>query len=128
MDEATGVNPQESGSTTTYLCGVNVIDVKKGDIIPRATIVVEDGRVTQVARRIPATQRDGSVIDLDGAYAVPGLWNVHTHLGGMFPDNYRQEHHESAADRTIRAGSNLLTALVCGITGVRVVGDAAGVD
>jgi imidazolonepropionase-like amidohydrolase len=128
MDEATSATPQERGSTTTYLCGVNVIDATKGDVVPRATIVVADGRIAQVARSIPASQRDGTVVDLDGAYAVPGLWNVHTHLGGMFPDNNRQEHHESAADRTIRAGSNLLTAFVRGITGVRVVGDAAGVD
>ncbi len=69
-----------------------------------------------------------SILDLDGAYAVPGLWNIHTHLGGMFPDNARQEHHESIADRTVRAGHNLLSAFAKGITGVRVVGDASGVD
>lgn len=46
----------------------------------------------------------------------------------MFPDNFRQEHHESVADRTVRAGHNLLTAFARGITGIRVVGDAGGVD
>lgn len=74
-----------------------------------------------------ATNRGATVVDLAGAFVVPGLWNVHTHLGGMFPDNLRQGCHESAADRAVRAGRNLLTANARSITGIQVVGDSKGV-
>lgn len=111
-----------------HLVGADVVDVDSGDLLTNATITVEGRRIARVERGSAGREREGQVVDLDGGYVVPGLWNVHTHLGGMFPDNQRQEHHESGPDRTIRAGHNLLTAFARGITGVRVVGDAGGVD
>jgi imidazolonepropionase-like amidohydrolase len=121
------MSPTERPRTLT-LTGLNVVDVGRGDVTPGAALTIVGDRITRIDTDGARRDQDAKVIDLDGAFAVPGLWNVHTHLGGMFPDNFRQEHHESAADRTIRAGRNLLTASARGITGIRVVGDASGVD
>jgi imidazolonepropionase-like amidohydrolase len=68
------------------------------------------------------------VIDLDGAFLLPGLWSVHTHLGAIFPDAKKMTVGESVADRTIRSGRNALDALRAGFTSLRVVGEQDYID
>ena len=109
------------------LANASIVDVPSGDIKERATLEIDGDRISDIQYKAHSVDRTARVFDLEGAYVVPGLWNVHTHLGGLFP-NTRDEHHESIADRTVRAGHNLMTAMARGITGIRVVGEAAGVD
>src|SRR5438034_2744886 len=53
-----------------------------GDIVERATLVVENGRFTSVGRQGEATLRPGTArVDLTGKTIMPGLIDVHTHLG-----------------------------------------------
>ena len=68
------------------------------------------------------------VFDLEGGYVLPGLWNVHVHLGDVFPDPKHLVASESVIDWAIRAGWNCVDALRHGVTGMRVVGEPAFVD
>jgi imidazolonepropionase-like amidohydrolase len=68
------------------------------------------------------------VLDLGGGYVLPGLWEVHTHLGDLIPDPHNLLATEPIGDYTIRAGRNAMDALRAGITGIRVVGESSFVD
>lgn len=70
------------------------------------------------------------MVDLDGRFLLPGLWDAHAHLALALPqtDLSKRPPHEPAAERTVRAGRTALDALEAGVTSVRVLGEAEGVD
>ena len=70
-----------AGPARTVIAGVNVIDVAAGEIVPDSTIIIEGEKIAQI---VPAAdyagRRDDRVIDMTGAYALPGLVEMHAHL------------------------------------------------
>ncbi|MDA1258518.1 MAG: hypothetical protein O3C10_11870, partial [Chloroflexi bacterium] len=96
---------------------------------PRESTVVVEG--TQIVDVIPAggdvpSAADGVEIDLEGGWLLPGLWDVHAHIGRGIPDPGWRD--ETTAERTTRAGRDCMDALRLGITGMRVVGERDYVD
>jgi imidazolonepropionase-like amidohydrolase len=69
--------------TSLALRGPTLLDGTGADPVGAATVVVEDGRITD-AGRSTASPRDVEVIDLDGLTLLPGLIDAHTHLGIAF--------------------------------------------
>jgi imidazolonepropionase-like amidohydrolase len=63
------------------LTNANLIDAVTPGVVAGASVTIEGDRVVEVlgGRRSPATH-DARVIDLRGAYLLPGLWDVHVHL------------------------------------------------
>lgn len=61
--------------------GAMVIDVRDGARIADAAIVIQGERITAAGPagdvRIPSGAR---IVDASGKYAIPGLWDVHTHI------------------------------------------------
>lgn len=101
-----------------------VIDCITPDPIPGASVVIENGRIAEVldGRRSPDT-RGADVVDLGGAYVVPGLWDVHVH-----PD-YLAASGASAVEQTIVFGHRLMEALTeGGVVAVRSAGAAHHMD
>jgi len=116
-----------------YLTHCSVIDCATDDLEPfSATVTVEDGKIAAIDR--PGTANPGrpgeetSVIDLEGAFLLPGLWDSHCHPGGMIPDPGRVSCFETDAERTLRAVRNTSAALRAGVTTLRAVGDASFID
>ena len=74
-----------------YLTNCLVIDCVGDDFQPfAATVVVEDGQINKIDQTGDVQPPEGAtVIDLNGAYLLPGLWDVHCHPGGMIPDPNR---------------------------------------
>jgi predicted amidohydrolase YtcJ len=70
--------------------------------IAGGSVVIERGRIVEVldASRSADTRR-ADVIDLEGMYLLPGLWDVHIH-----PD-YLAQTGASAVDQTIAFGHRL---------------------
>jgi imidazolonepropionase-like amidohydrolase len=94
------------------------------------TVVVEGEKIAHLK---PGEYRQAAgegerVLDLEGGYVLPGLWNVHTHLSVLWPDPKHLQSSESAIDRAIRAGRNCMDALRAGVTGIRVVGERDFID
>ena len=87
---------------------------------------IADGRIQDVTPSSHAASSTANVIDLAGAFVLPGLWDVHTHIGRGIPDIEARD--EPIAERTIRAGQNCIDALNLGITGIRVVGEKEFID
>ncbi|MGH7711768.1 MAG: amidohydrolase family protein [Gemmatimonadaceae bacterium] len=90
----------------TAIRNVTVIDVATGVRLRERTIVIEGDRISALGAtgsvRVP---RGARVIDGAGKYIIPGLWDMHVHLG--------------------MAGASALPLLVAnGVLGVRDMGDS----
>jgi len=115
------------GAMTTnrlVLTNANVIDCVGERPIVGGSVVIERGRIAEVldGSRPPDT-RNADVIDLEGTYLLPGLWDVHIH-----PD-YLAATGASAVDQTIAFGHRLMEALTeGGVVGVRCAGAAHFMD
>ncbi|RIJ42536.1 amidohydrolase family protein [Pontibacter oryzae] len=90
-----------------HLKNVNIIDVESGKLLPQKEIVVTDGKIASFKSK-KRKVKNYQVIDGQGRYVIPGLFEMHAHIG--IPNrNY------------------LDTFLKYGITGVRVMAGSEGV-
>jgi imidazolonepropionase-like amidohydrolase len=89
------------------------------------SLIIEGDRIRELkAGKYGPPGGDGErVLDLGGGYVLPGLWNVHVHLGDLIPDPQFLLETESPIDYAIRAGRNAMDAVRAGITGIRIVGE-----
>ena len=106
------------------LTNCNIIDCVSPDPRPQSSVIIESGRIAEVldARRSPDT-RDARVIDLDGAYLLPGLWDIHIHPEYPIPPG------QTVAEQTALFGQGLMQGLTeAGVVGVRTGGAAHFMD
>ena len=63
------------------LTNARLIDAVTEGVTAGASVTVEGERIVEVldGRRSPATA-GAQVVDLHGAYLLPGLWDAHVHL------------------------------------------------
>lgn len=72
---------QVAGTPAIAITGVTVIDPALEAPLRDATIVVQGERIVVVAaRRLVTVPRGATVIDARGKFAIPGLWDMHTHV------------------------------------------------
>lgn len=102
----------------TLLTNATLVDCVEPVASPRASVLIEGGRIARIARDGAAIAAgDASVIDLGGAYLMPGLWDVHIH-----PD-YLSLGEVPLADQVTLFGHKLQQAMTeSGITGLRCAG------
>ncbi len=115
----------------TYLTNLSLIDCTGAPLQKDMNLVLEGDRIVEIkSGPLPAlTEKENTrYFDLKGGFVLPGLWEVHTHLGDLIPDPHNYLETESIVDYIIRAGRNAIEALKAGITGIRTVGDAAFAD
>lgn len=106
------------------LTNATLIDCVDPRPVAGASVTIERGRIVEVldGRRSPDT-RGADVVDLDGAFLLPGLWDVHIH-----PD-YLAATGASVAEQTAIFGYRLMEALTeSGVIGVRCAGAAHFMD
>ena len=106
------------------LTNATLIDCLNPDPIPQASVSIEEGRIVEVTdgHRSPDIG-DSQVIDLDGAYLLPGLWDVHIH------PEYVTHPVLTVAQQTARFGRNLIQGMTqAGVLGVRCGGAANFMD
>lgn len=107
---------------TLTIEGNRIADISNGGFSPPAGIAQGNGLQ-------PRPLPDGSRwIDLAGGYLLPGMWEVHAHMGDLIPDPHNLLETEALTDYTIRAGRVAMDALRAGITGIRCVGEDGYVD
>ena len=67
---------------------LNVVDIRAGEIIERQDIVIENGRISFIGDTGSAPADEKLIeVDASGKYAIPGLWDMHTHstkLAGQY--------------------------------------------
>jgi imidazolonepropionase-like amidohydrolase len=106
------------------LTNATVIDCVHPRPRPGASIVIEDGRIAEVLDGgQPPGAGEAELLDLEGAFVLPGLWDVHVH-----PD-YVTETGPSVVEQTVLFGHALMEALTeGGVVAVRSAGAAHFID
>src|SRR5207253_321163 len=70
----------ELPSMRTILTNASLIDCVDGMVADHATVAIEDGRITKIVKGgLAPASPDATIVDLNGAYLMPGLWDVHIH-------------------------------------------------
>ena len=108
----------------TILTNATLIDCVQPAPAKNATVVIEGGRIAEILThgRQPTTG-DAMIVDLEGAYLLPGLWDVHIH-----PD-YLSLTEAPLADQVTIFGHRLMSALTeSGIVGCRCAGTHSFMD
>jgi len=100
------------------LKGCQIIDATLPEVRRDWQVLVEGDTIKQLGGgRLPAADR---ILDLEGAYLLPGLWDVHTHLrtttwtGPSLP--------QDPVEAILSYGWCAMEALQVGVTAMRVVG------
>ena len=115
----------------TVLTNCTVIDCLGQAPKAHMTVVIDEDRIARLSSGIyqpEAGESAARVFDLEGGYVLPGLWDVHEHLGDLYPDPNHVMFGESTISRTIRSGRNAMDALRAGITSIRCVGEEEFID
>jgi imidazolonepropionase-like amidohydrolase len=96
---------------------------------PDGAVLVEGGRIAAAGHRGDVVPRanGAEALDLGGAYLMPGLMNMHVHLGLVLPGMTHLAGEVPAA-RALRMAANARETLHAGITTVRLVGEYAQTD
>jgi imidazolonepropionase-like amidohydrolase len=114
----------------TILTNANVIDCTGTPVQSGMTVVVTGDSITALYQGRPRqgdVDGGGRVVDLGGAFVLPGFWNMHTHLSEVFPDNPDLDG-EPVHARVVRAGINAMDGLRHGFTSVRSAGESDYID
>jgi hypothetical protein len=75
--------PLISGAAAQVIAfeNVNVIPMDRNRVLERQTVVVRDGRISQIGRASRVKFPDGAVrVEASGKYLIPGLAEMHGHL------------------------------------------------
>lgn len=111
---------------TSILTNCVVIDCTGNPPLEDMTIVITGNTISEIkkGRHQPVSaEKSVRVVDLKGAYVLPGLWNMHVHLSDLLPDVNDMLGTEPALPAAIRAGRNAIDAIQWGFTGLRMVGE-----
>jgi len=84
--------PDRVPDRTTYITHVTVIDTKTGKEAKDQTVVISDGKISDVEKSEGiAAPTSNRIVDGRGKYLMPGLWDMHVHsvrterIPTMFP-------------------------------------------
>ena len=127
---ATAQAQQTARAKVTAITGGNVVDVNTGTPIRNAVIVVEHNRITAIGPAGKVAVPPGAeTIDAAGKWLIPGLMNMHVHLGLALPGREGADlAGESDADLVLRMATNARKSLHAGVTTIRLPGDRHHAD
>jgi imidazolonepropionase-like amidohydrolase len=114
----------------TAITGGTVVDVTSGTPLRNAVVLIEGNRITAIGPAGKVTVPPGAdAVDASGKWLIPGLMNMHVHLGLTLPGREGAElANESDADLVLRMASNARKSLHAGVTTIRLPGDRRHAD
>lgn len=107
--------PIGSAGAATLVHAGKLFDAESGKLLAEQTIVIDGERVTAVVAGFRAPAAGDTVVDLRSKTVLPGLIDLHVHLGfessrGAYEEEFRLDPADNAyrsvryAERTLRAG------------------------
>lgn len=124
---------------TAYI-NANVLDGTEGmEPLENHAVVVEGQRIVEVAPTAEADLAGCELVDLKGAYLLPGLINMHVHLAGNGKPQKKQRDNEALVKKVMANGLTRAIAyrlvaeyarleLHSGVTTIRTVGGLGDFD
>lgn len=107
----------------TYIYSGNLIDVDKGQVISKQTIIVKNDIIIDIKSGYLKAPKNVKVIDLKTATVLPGLFDMHVHLESeTSKNNYIKPFTLNEADVAYEAQKHAKTTLMAGFTSVRDLG------
>lgn len=73
----------QAAARTIVLMNANLIDGERGAFATNATVVIRDGKITEIGTTSFNPPADAQVIDVGGRYVLPGLIDAHTHIASL---------------------------------------------
>jgi imidazolonepropionase-like amidohydrolase len=121
---------QPQAANVEAIVGANLVSLDGTAHLEGGVVLIEGERIVAVGRPsevdVPASAER---IDLSGRWLVPGLVNLHVHLGLVLPGRLAAEHSdETGADLALRMADNARKSLLAGVTTVRLPGDDRHAD
>lgn len=95
---------------------VNVITMVSPQVLRDRTVVVRDGVIASIGGNGLQPSREATVVDGRGRYLMPGLCDMHVHIGD---DSVRTAPESGIAEAIQRTRAELLVYLRAGVTCVR---------
>ena len=68
-----------SQTRSLVITRINVVDVTDGRILPDSTVTISGGTITSISRN-GAPSPGAQVVDGQGKFLIPGLWDMHAHM------------------------------------------------
>lgn len=117
-------------SRVTAIVGASVVMLDGSAPIKDAVVVVEGNRIAAVGPAVTTkVPPDAGVIRAPGKWIVPGLMNMHVHLGLVLPGRQGAElANETDAELALRMAGNARASLLSGTTTVRMTGSPRHAD
>ncbi len=113
---------------TVVVTADRMVDVLAGRTVDRPQVVITDGRISAVGRQGDTVPQGARRLDLAGKTLLPGLIDMHVHLGGSEKvRGYRTLEYTDSFD-TVMGVPNAEKLLDAGFTTVRSVGAAHYLD
>jgi imidazolonepropionase-like amidohydrolase len=112
------------------LVGGIVVAIDGGAARQDAVVVIEGDRISQVGAEGTVTvPANAKIISMKGKWLIPGLMNMHVHLGLRLPGAAgAQLANESDREQVLRMAANARLSLLSGATTLRLVGEDHGND
>lgn len=109
----------------TALVGGTVVNLDGGSALENAVVLVDGERISAIGSTDEVDVPDNAdVIDVSGTWLVPGLMNMHVHLGLVLPGKMAAElANETEGELTLRMAQAARESLQAGVTTIRLPGD-----
>ena len=119
-----------SPPVVTALVGGTVVAVDGGPAIKNATVLITGERIAQIGPADSTAVPPGAkIIPMTGRWLMPGLMNMHVHLGLKLPGAAGNSlAAETDTEEVLRMAGNARLSLLAGVTTLRLVGEDHGTD
>lgn len=121
---STGITSYAQNSAVA-LVGGNIVNLDGKRHLKDAVVLVEGERIVRIGPRSAVdVPGDAEVVDVTGKWLLPGLMNMHVHLGLKLPGaESARLADETEVELALRAAKNGERVLLSGTTTIRDVGD-----
>jgi imidazolonepropionase-like amidohydrolase len=112
------------------LVDATVVSIDGGAPRENAVVLIEGDRISQMGTAATVTvPANAKVISMKGRWLIPGMMNLHVHLGLKLPGAAGAElANETDVQQVLRMASNARLSLLSGTTTLRLVGEDHGND
>ena len=117
-------------SRSKAIVGASVVRLDGSPAIANAVVVIDGDRISAAGPAATTVAPPGAeVIRATGKWIVPGLMNMHVHLGLALPGRQGAElANETDGELALRMAANARASLLSGVTTVRLTGEQRHVD